>query len=369
MIYLDNAATTPLSPHVKEYIISILDNFYNPSSLYQNGVNVKNIIENTRSKVADFIHADKRDIIFTSGGSASNSLAICGYMGNHNYTMLYSPIAHKSILKCAESFRDAYPLKVNKYGEIDFNDLKEWLNTRSDKFFVVMDYANSEIGTVQNIKRLIDLIHFYNGVVYLDCTGSISQIELDVKSLDVDMAGFSAHKIGALKGTGVLYKKQNIALKPLIYGTQEYGLFSGTENVIGIASLGKAVESYDYSSVSSYNRDYVYNYISKNIPNSYLIGAQFKSRLPHNLYICFKGIDAESLMILLDMNGIQVGTGSACNNRSLTVSATLTEIGIDKDDIHSCVRLTFSGKESQKELDIICKTLSKCIKSIRETNY
>lgn len=122
-------------------------------------------------------------------------------------------------------------------------------------------------------QKIIEITHKYNGVVYLDCTGSIGQIPLDVKVLDVDMVGFSAHKLGALKGTGILYKKTNIRLNPLIYGSQEQGLFGGTENVIGIAALGKAVENYDYSSITSNNRDYIYNYISNNIPDSYLVGA------------------------------------------------------------------------------------------------
>ena len=239
--------------------------------------------------------------------------------------MLYYPIAHKSIIKCVESIKNAYPLKVNKYGQIDFDDLKEWLDSCNNNFFVVLDYANSEIGTVQDVKKIINLVHFYNGVVYLDCTGSISQIPVDVKKLDTDMLGFSGHKIHALKGVGVLYKKENIELEPLVYGSQENGLFGGTKIVINIASLGKVVEKHGYSSISSNNRDYVYDYIMREIPDSYLIGAPFEHRLPHNLYMCFKGVQGESLMILLDMNDIQVSTGNACTSNDLQPSSTLTD--------------------------------------------
>ena len=365
-IYLDNAATTQLTPQVKQYIIELLDQYANPSSLYQSGVDTRQIIEQARKNVANFINGKSENIIFTSGGSASNTLAIRGYVQKHNCTILYSPIAHKSIMKCVESIKNAYQLKVNKYGQIDFNDLKEWLDSRSGKFFVVLGYANSEIGTVQDVKKIIDLVHFYNGVVYLDCTGSISQIPVDVKKLDVDMLGFSGHKIHALKGIGVLYKKENIELEPLVYGSQEQGLFAGTENVLGITSLGKAVENYDYSSVSSDNRDYVYNYIIDNIPDSCLIGASFKHRLSHNLYMCFKGVQGESLMILLDMNDIQVSTGSACTSGDLQPSTTLTAIGMDKEDINSCIRMTFSGNETKEELDYVCYKLKECVERLRQ---
>lgn len=365
-MYLDNAATTPLIPEVKQYIIELLDQYVNPSSLYQSGIEVRQIIEQARKNVANFINGKYENIIFTSGGSSSNTLAIRGYVQKHNCTILYSPIAHKSIIKCVESIKNVYPLKVNKYGQIDFDDLKEWLDSRSGKFFVILDYANSEIGTIQDVKKIIDLVHFYNGVVYLDCTGSISQIPIDVNKLGIDMLGFSGHKIHALKGVGILYKKENIELEPLVYGSQEQGLFAGTENVLGIASLGKAIESYDYSSISSNNRDYVYDYIIDNISDSYLIGAQFEHRLPHNLYMCFKGVQGESLMILLDMNEIQVSTGSACTSGDLQPSTTLTAINMDKEDINSCIRMTFSGNETKEELDYVCSKLKECVERLRD---
>lgn len=364
-MYLDNAATTPLTPQVKDYIVSLLDTYQNPSSIYQSGTIAKQVITAARNNVAKFINADSKDIIFTSGGSASNTLAIKGYIQRHNCTVLYSPIAHKSILKCIESIKNAYPLKIDKLGRIDTDDLKDWLDTK-DKYFVVLSYADSEIGTIQDVKRIVDLIHFYNGVVYVDCTGSISQIPLNIKDINCDMAGFSGHKIHALKGIGVLYKKENIELEPLIYGSQEMGLSSGTENILGIASIGKAVENYDYHSVTSKNRDYVYNYILQNIPDSYLVGTPVgKQRLPHNLYICFKGIQGESLLILMDMDNIQINTGSACSSGSQLPSSTLLAIGMDKEDINSCVRLSFSGTETQEELDYVCEKLRKNVDTLR----
>lgn len=369
-IYLDNSATTKLTDSVKEYLISILDDFGNPSSLYSLSEKPKQIILNARQAVAKFINADLKDIYFTSGGSASNTLAIKGFYLKNDCTIFYSPIAHKSILKCIESYYNSIPLKVNKEGFIDIHDLEEYLDVCINTPLVVIDHANSEIGTIQDIEQIIKITHLHNGIVYLDCTGSIPTIPIDIKKLDVDIIGFSAHKLGGLKGCGILYKKKDIMLEPLVYGSQEKGLFGGTENVLGIASLGKAVESYDYSSISSANRNYVYDYIIKNIPGSYLVGASIESgnRLPHNLFICFKGIEGESLLILLDMNGIQVSVGSACNAGSLSASTTLSAIGMDEQDIHSCIRMTFSGEETIEELDYVCKTLKQCVESLRNFN-
>ena len=364
-VYLDNAATTKLTPQVKQYIIKLLDQYANPSSLYQSGVDVKQIIEHSRKNVAKFINADTENIIFTSGGSASNTLGVKGYVQKNSCCVLYSPIAHKSILKCVESYKNAIPLEVDSNGFIDVDKLDKLLNVIYYKPFVVVDYSNSEIGTIQDVKRIIEITHSYDGIVMLDCTGSIPTIPLDVKDLDVDMAVFSAHKLGALKGCGVLYKKENIELEPLVYGSQEQGLFAGTENVLGIASLGKAVENYDYYSISSKNRDYVYDYIMNNIPDSYLIGAPFEHRLPHNLYMCFKGVQGESLMILLDMNDIQVSTGSACTSSDLQPSSTLTAIGMNKEDINSCIRMTF-GNETNEELDYVCSKLKECVERLRD---
>lgn len=365
-VYLDNASTTPLSSTTKNYIIQLLDEFGNPSSLHSVGKLAKETISDTRKLVAKFINADANNIYFTSGGSASNTLAIKGYEKEYKCDIFYSPIAHKSILKCVDSITSAsaVPLFVNEDGKIDIDEMECMLTLCDYTPFVIIDYGNSEIGTIQDVKQIIDIVHEQGGIVMLDCTGSISTIPLDVKSLDVDIATFSAHKLGGLKGCGVLYKKPNIELEPLIYGSQEQGLVGGTENVLGIASLGKAIENYDYSSISSTNRDYVYDYIINNIPNSYIVGS-LKNRLAHNLYMCFKGIEGESLMLLLDMNGIQVSTGSACNSNSITASTTLSAIGMDKDDMHSCIRMTFSGTESKEELDYVCEKLNESVRRLR----
>ena len=368
-MYLDYASTTPLKKEVKDYIIDLLDVYQNPSSAYQSGSDVKHLIQKARNNVAKFINADAEDIVFTSSGSASNTLMITGYQDD--YTLYYSPTMHKSALKTIESLHDrmCIKLKVNEVGMIDFEYLEQWLKFNPVKPFVVMEYANSEIGTVQLVEELINLVHEHNGIICLDCTGSIPYIQLDVKKLNPDVVTFSAHKLGALKGCGVLYynRKKLGKLKPLIYGSQENGLFGGTENVLGICALGKAVENYNYSSISDRNREYVLNYILKNISKSYLIGSH-SSRLPNNLYMCFKGISGESLMMLLDVNGIQVSTGSACNEKSIEQSSTLLAIGLPKEDLNSCIRMTFSGNETIEQLDYLCGKLKQNIEMLRELN-
>lgn len=368
-IYLDYAATTPLKPKVKDYIIDLLDDFYNPSSQYQDGANVRAMIRMARCSVADFIGVCVDDVVFTSSGSASNTLAITGYATNNTCTVYHSPTMHKSALKAVESLKDkmCIKLKVGKTGMIDYEYLSQWLKINPVKPFVVMEYANSEIGTIQLVYEIIKLVHEYNGIVYLDCTGAIPYIEINNIKLKADMIGFSAHKLGALKGTGVLYynRKKLGQLKPLVYGSQENGLFGGTENVIGICALQQAIYHYDYDLISSKNRDYVLNYIRDNIENAYLVGSE-GSRLPNNLYVCIKCVSGEALMILLDEDGIQISTGSACNAGSPDPSTTLLAIGMPEEDLHSCIRMTFSGKETKEELDYVCEKLKQRIEILRK---
>lgn len=372
-MYLDNAATTQLTEEVKQYIIDLLDVYQNPSSTYQSGINVKNIINKARESVAKFINGKSDNIIFTSSGSSANALAIKGLTSENpqlnEYKVYYSPTAHKSMIKSCESCLCHDSLLVNQYGEIDLKYLDSILkNENKYKPLVCVEIANSEIGTINDMIGICNIVHKYNGLVIADATGYIPSYKVDMKLLNCDFLTFSGHKLHALKGVGVLYINTDVGLKPLVYGSQEHGLFSGTENVLGISTLGKAIENYDYSSISSKNRDYVYDYIINNIPDSYLVGAPFEYRLPHNLYMCFKGVQGESLMILLDMNGIQVSTGSACSSGDLNPSTTLTSIGMDKNDIHSCIRMTFSGTETKEELNYVCKKLKECIGLLRSYN-
>lgn len=367
--YLDYAATAPLSDGMKAYLISILDDWGNPSSLYSIGAESKKLISDARKEVYKFLHAKPNmgDIIFTSGGSASNTLAIKGWTSMRSDTVYYSPIAHKSILNCVKDLPAKVPLKVNQYGKIQLDHLENELKNNSDTSMVVVDYANSELGIIQEVEAIINLAHKYRGKVYLDCTGSITDVPVNLLELDADMIGFSGHKLGALKGVGVLYKKAGITLSPLIYGSQEQGLFGGTENVLGIASLGRAVKDFTYSESKRNNRDYVLRYMMENILDFQLIGpTNMSDRLSHNLYVSFKGVAGETLMILLDGYDIQVSTGSACNSRAADISPALAAIGVDDETARGCIRMTFSGKESKATLDYVCTTLTRCVDMLRK---
>lgn len=372
--YLDNASTTMISSDMKEYLISLLEIFGNPSSTHSEGAKVKRLIEEVREKIAKFIKADKSETIyFTSSGSASNTLGIQGYILSSRCSVLYSPTTHKSILKTIDNLAEFYgvstsKLKVDNCGNINIRYLEQAVASNADGTLVVIEYANSETGTIQDIKKISDTVHKYGGKLLVDCTGSVSTIPLDVIGLNIDMATFSAHKIGALKGVGVLYKKTDITVLPLVFGSQEHGLFAGTENVLGILSLGKATDLLTYDK-TSHNRDYVWNTI-KNFGGVSLVGAPLdKNRLINNLYICIKDIRGSDIVALMDdVYKIQISTGSACNSGSLSPSSTALAIGLSEEDANSCVRISFSGKETEDELKEFCKNFSTCIKMLRNLN-
>ena len=366
--YLDNAATTPLSNEMKNYLISMLDTYGNPSSSHSEGVKAKSVIENVRNAVSQFINAKNSDeIYFTPSGSASNTLGLNGIWQR----VIYSPTCHKSILKAVDLLSKEHrfltsQLKVNSCGEINLEELETMLSENKLCTLVVVEYANSEIGTIQDIKTITKLVHKYQGMVMVDCTGSISSISLDVQDLGIDIATFSGHKIGALKGVGVLYKKENITLFPFVFGTQEQGLFGGTENVLGIASLGKAIELLQYKN-DTRARDYVWGNIM-DIEDIYLVGTNiYENRLINNLYVCIKGINGQELVCLMDDSyDTQISTGSACNNGETTPSSTLSAIGIPEEDIHSCIRISFKGNETEEQLQEFCKNLRNCINILKD---
>ena len=372
--YLDNAATTALSPEMKQYLISMLDVFGNPSSAHSEGIKTKRLIEEVRKKIAKFIKADNYDnIYFTSSGSASNTLGIQGYALANKCNIFYSPTVHKSILKTIDNLMKFYnvntiELQVDQYGNIDIEYLYRVFKVVKGDTLVVVEYANSEIGTIQDIKTISDIVHEYSGKLFVDCTGSISSIPLDVVGLNIDIATFSAHKVGALKGVGVLYKKTDIVTSPLVFGSQENGLFAGTENVLGILSLGKAIDILNYNK-TSYNRDFVWSEI-KYIEGISLVGSPVdNSRLINNLYICIKGVRGSNIAALMDdVYKIQISTGSACNNGSSTPSHTALVIGLSEEEANNCVRISFSGNETEEELKEFCKNFGTCVKMLRDLN-
>lgn len=367
MIYLDNAATTKPKKEVIDVILRCLsEDWGNPSSPYSFGIKAREVVNKGRKTVASFIGADPSEIIFTSGASESNSLAICGFLKANSSILFTSAIEHKSILKI---FDDYYPknifknlLSVNEYGVLNLVDLQEKIS--KCRFpLVSVQYANNEIGTIQNIKKISKIVHQCGGVIHTDATQIIPDKKINVKDLDVDMLSFSGQKIGTPKGIGVLYIKKGIKINPIIYGTQENGLRGGTENVPYIAGLAEAMRCLSYPTKEV--RDYFVNRVLSEIEDCYLVGTPCgDERLHNNASICFKGVQSESILLMLDQKGIYVSSGSACNSSSLEPSHVLKAVGLLKDDLYSIVRFTF-GENTIEEVDTVISELAEIVKMLR----
>lgn len=374
-MYFDNAATTKLSDEVKQYIIDNLDLFANPSSVYQSGLDSRKIINDTREEIKEFVNIDDDyDVIFTSSGSASNTLAVKGLTEklDKKYILYYSPTSHKSMRLASQNVKYSRPLNVTCMGEIDEYELERTLCKSKDIPIVCIEYANSEIGTINNIKLISNVVHNHNGILIVDATAYIPYVEVFMKDEDIDILTFSAHKLHALKGVGILCKKKSIELSPIIYGSQEQGLFGGTENLLGIGVLGCSLKNYKYIYYydhSNNNSIYVYNKLKEDIEDCFLIGHEVysKMRIPNNLFMCFPGVDGANLVALLDLRGVQVSTGSACNNGSKEKSYTLKSLNyLNDDEIDSCIRITFTCLENKKELDKLCYEIKTCVEMLRQ---
>lgn len=364
MMYLDNAATTPLLPEVKETVIRWLDMFGNPSSMHEEGRVVKQRLEDVRYTVAKFIGGNADNVIFTSSGSASNNLVIHGLYDS--YVFLYTPTSHKSMRLACEAKPLHQAVKMNVDGSIDAAWLKKRMTALKNKFVFCYEMVNSEIGIMQHNEKLINLVHENGGIVVADATAYVPHFKLKANEMMADFYTFSAHKIGALKGVGVVYYNCQKQLIPLIYGAQERGLFAGTENVIGIMALGKACEIYSLENQSQVGilHRYVTDAIAK-IPGSYEVLGASECKIPHISMYCFQDIFGDELASLLDEDGYQVSTGSACNSGSEELSPALLAVGIPQNDITRCIRISFNGDEPFEEVNKFIDSLRTNVEKLR----
>lgn len=364
-MYLDNAATTPLLPEVKEEIIKWLDCYGNPSSVHEEGFKVKEKIKEVRSKVASFIHGNSDNIIFTSSGSAANNLVIRGL--SNKYLYLYTPTCHKSMRLCCENKPYHCPVQMTTKGMIDEDWLIQRIKKDSRKKIVFCyEMTNSEIGVCQNNQHIVNLIKEHHGIIVADATAYIPHYQLHVNIEGADFYTFSAHKIGALKGVGVVYYNSMEELQPLIFGSQERGLFGGTENVIGIISLGKAVENWQkYVNNNRVIAHYLSDEILNHVSNSYEISANFENKVSNIMMFCFKGVRGDELLELLSEDGFYVSTGSACNSGSLELSPTLLSIRMPESDIPCCIRISLSGNETSADIKKFVSSLKKNVEKLR----
>lgn len=381
-VYLDNAASTKPKPEVIEAMLPYLvgDKWYNPSSLYNAGAKIKGDIEMARKTVADYIVADASEIYFTSGGSESNCWAIKGFVENiicetdDIPVIITTSIEHKSIVSCVNSSavdRQAYCeyIGVDEDGYVDLNCLERLLNTYLKNpccynVLVSIQFANNEIGIIQPIKEISDMVHHYGALLHTDAVQAFGQVPIDVDKLGIDMMSVSGHKIGMSKGIGLLYKKNNVNISPLIFGSQEGGLRGGTENVPYIMGMAKAVEllndNWLKKAYVANHRDYLIKLLED--IGCKLIGSK-DSRLPNNVNVMLpEGCGAEETMLMLDMSGVMCSTGSACNSRMVEPSHVLKAIGLTDEEAARCIRLTLPDDITIDDIDYVVEEIKKCIK-------
>lgn len=389
-LYLDSAATAKPNKEVLKAVMPYLtDNFYNPSSIYSNGVRVRRAIDDARESIAGFINADADEIFFTSGSSESNCWAMQGYllagvMDISTTSIVTTKIEHKSIMECADAMErfgnatyycDVTYLDVDKDGFVNMEQLESVFKDREEPnyydIFVSIQLANNEVGTIQDIKAISDIIHKYGGILHVDATQAFGQIPIDVKAMGIDMLSASAHKLeGGFKGVGLLYKKKDIEIQPIIYGSQNDRQRGGTENCPGIVGFAKAVElaseEMEDKLALSVMRDYFINELTR---NGCKLNGTSVHRLPNNINVMLpEGIGSEELLYMLDLDDIQCSVGSACNSHSKKPSYVLKALGLTDEEAARSVRFTISSDITYEAIDYVVEKIVKIMKIIRNSN-
>jgi cysteine desulfurase len=367
-VYLDNAATTPLDNEVLETMLPFLkEHFGNPSSTHDFGRKAKSGIEKARKDIAALLNASASEIVFTSGGTEADNMAIyCSIYDLGVKHIVTSDIEHHAVTHTVEHFekcgliKTSY-LKVDEAGRIDLKELELLLANNPQKTLVSLMHANNEIGTVIDLKSVGEICKKYNAYFHSDTVQTMGHFNFDMKELNLHFATGAAHKFHGPKGVGFLYLNKEIKIKPLINGgSQERNLRGGTENLYGIVGLGKALELACKHLIEHKNyienlREYLKNQLIENIPGISFNGCQ-ENYLYTVLSASFpKTENASMLLFLLDIDGIAVSSGSACTSGSNTGSHVLRGIGSDPE--RTCVRFSFSKLNTKEELDYVVKKL------------
>ncbi len=376
-IYLDNSATTPLKKEVLDAMLPYLTEHYgNPSSIYKIGQESKAAIEKARAQVATALGAKEREIFFTSCGTEADNWAIKGIAlakaknGKHIIT---SKIEHHAVLHTLESLeKQGYEvtyLDVDEYGKISLDDLRA--SIRPDTILITIMTANNEVGTIQPIAEIGKIAKEHNVLFHTDAVQAIGSIKIDVHEMNIDLLSLSAHKFGGPKGIGALYVRNNV--RPEIFmhgGAQERARRAGTENVASIVGLGEAItlacnnlES-KTAKISSM-RDRLIKEIPEKIPYTKLNGHP-TDRLPGNVNFSFEFIEGESLLLLLDMNGIAASSGSACTSGSLDPSHVLLAMGLPHEIAHGSLRLSIGEINTDEDIDRVLEILPPIVQRLRD---
>ena len=378
IIYADHSATTFVKEEVlKEMLPYFTEKYGNPSSVYAIGRVSKEAIENSRKKVAKAIGCNCNEIYFTGGGSESDNMIIKGIARankNKGKHIITTKIEHLAVLNtCKELEEEGFDityLDVNESGIVSVNELKR--NIRADTILVSIMFANNEIGTIQPIKEIGKVTKETGIIFHTDAVQAIGNMKIDVKELNIDALSLSAHKFYGPKGIGAAYIKENIKFESFIHGGhQECSKRAGTENVAGIVGLGKAIElatsDIDENTKNIVDlRDMLIKNIEYKIKDVKLNGDRIQ-RLCGNVNFSIKGVDSESLILMLDMEGICASSGSACNSGILAPSHVLTAIGVEEELAISSVRFTLGAENTTNDIEFISNTLKNIVDKLRKS--
>jgi cysteine desulfurase len=375
-IYIDYNATTPLRSEIKAAMIESMELYGNASSMHGSGRAARAGVEQARKSIASLIGATDGTIVFTSGGSESNNTVFQTMRilakDNTRNEFIISAIEHPCVLNSALSLKkDGFNVKilpVDEYGKLKMDELKAALNDKT--LFVSIMTANNEIGTIQDIKEITALVKNAGAFMHTDAVQAVGKIPLDVKEIGADYLTLSAHKIYGPKGVGALYVKKDAPLFPLIHGGhQEDGLRAGTYNSPAIMGFGKAAEIAaaeitKYGKEISSLRDKLRKGLLEKVPNIKINGHQ-KDVLPNTLNVSFPGAEGESILLSMDMQGIEASTGSACASGSLEPSHVLMATGLEPELAHGSIRFSLGWGITEEDIDYIIETVPPIIARLR----
>lgn len=377
-IYLDHSATTPVRPEVLEAMLPFLREHHgNAGSLHRFGRNCRRAVETAREQVAALINAEPRDILFTSGGTESNNLAIMGIVEASDRTakrMVTTAVEHHAVLHAGESLAhtnrvDLRIVGVDQDGLVDPDAVEAFLG--DETALVSVMHANNETGVIQPIERIGVLCQEQGVPFHSDTVQSVGKLSLDVRKMPLDLAAISGHKLYGPKGIGALFVRSGTGIKPqAVGGAQERGRRAGTENVAGIVGLGCACELLHEELLSASKRmevlrDRLHEGILAAIPNAGINGSTAR-RLPNILNVAFGGLDGEQMMFALDQEGIAVSTGSACTAGSLDPSHVLLAMGQSHEHASSAIRFSLGRNNTEEEIDRVISLLPGLVKQFLE---
>ena len=373
-IYLDHNATTPIAPEVLHIVTSVLrDQVGNPSSVHSMGRSARVLLDEAREQVASLIGASPSEIVFTSGGTEANNLALLGValgIGKTGGHIVTSQVEHPSVLNPCRQLESmgfvVDRLRVDELGRIDLQSLENCLTEST--LLISLQHANSETGVLQDIEKIGEIARKKGVLFHTDAVQSVGKIPLRVQDLPVDMLSISAHKLNGAKGVGALFLKKGSPdlFSPVCGGNQEKKRRGGTENVAGIAGFGKAcelaqkrVDSLEFLNLSSL-REHFYQLVSTLISGVEIFG-DLENRLPNTLNLGFEAVEGDTLLISLDMAGVAVSTGSACSSGSGLPSPVLTAMGIPFDKINSSIRFSVGWSNTTAEIEKAVKILAQTV--------